>query len=246
MFEVICSTSLSIIEENVMKAFRPFLVIVAFLLMVGLACAFGGNSTQEPPKDQPTAAEQPTDEAPPTSDDTGAATDTPEAQNSGGEQFFTDTFDGNMDNYSIQNLGTGTEDKMDVNVKDGYMVFDLKGANLWVYVTYNPSTYKDVKISVTADNRGKNNNNVSLICRQSDEGWYEFNIANNGLYNILAFVASDKTWYNIYNGGSTANKKGKDGKEQTASCSGNQNALTNNGVEAKKIKERKEKFRESK
>jgi len=32
---------------------------------------------------------------------------------------------------------------------------------------------------------GTNNNNISLSVRYSDEGWYEFNIANNGLYDIF-------------------------------------------------------------
>ncbi len=160
--------------------------------------------------------------------------------------FFTDTFDGNMDNYTVQNLGTGDDDKMDVNIKDGYLVFDLKGANLWVYVTYDPFTYKDVQVSVTADNRGKNNNNVSLICRESDEGWYEFNIANNGLYNILAYIEADRRYYNIYNGGSNAIKTGKDINVYTASCSGTELSLTINGVLAKKIKDSKYNLRDGK
>jgi hypothetical protein len=228
-----------------MKAFRPLFVIVAFLLMVGLACSFGGAGTESPP-DPPTQQDQPTQEQEeqPTSEGEEEATEEPDTESSEGEQFFTDTFDGDMDNYSVKNLGTGKEDNMDVNVKDGYMVFDLKGENLWVYVTYNPFTYKDVKISVTADNRGKNNNNVSLICRKSDEGWYEFNIANNGLYNILAYIASDNTWYNIYNGGSTAIKQGKDVNEYTVSCADTELALSINGVDVKKIKDSKYKLRE--
>lgn len=230
-----------------MKAFRPLYLALAFVLVVGLACSAipGGTTQDQPTKEAPTAQDQPTDEAQPTSDQ-GSPTDTPEAQSTGGDQYFTDNFDGNMDNYAVKNLGTGSEDKMDVNVKDGYMVFDLKGANLWVYVTYTPQSYKDVKISVTADNRGKNNNNVSLICRQSDEGWYEFNIANNGLYNILAFVTADKSYYNIFNGGSNAIKTGKDVNEYTATCSGNELSLSINGVLAKKIKDSKYNMRDGK
>jgi hypothetical protein len=99
---------------------------------------------------------------------------------------------------------------------------------------------------VTADNRGKNNNNVSLICRESDEGWYEFNIANNGLYNILAYIDADRRYYNIYNGGSNAIKTGKDINVYTASCSGTELSLTINGVLAKKIKDSKYNLRDGK
>jgi len=52
-----------------------------------------------------------------------------------------------------------------------------------------------------ADNAGKNNNNVSLVCRydDTDETWYEFSIANNGLYWIYAY---DDGYNLIANGGS--------------------------------------------
>jgi hypothetical protein len=172
--------------------------------------------------------------------------------NSGGSQggdFFTDTFDGNIDNYSIANLGDGAEDKMNVDVKNGYLVFDLEDKSLYVYVTYNPFTYKDVKISVTADNRGKNNNNVSLICRKSDEGWYEFNMYNSGLYNILAYDATgavSKGFNRIFNGASRAIKQGKDINTYTATCSGDKLTLEINGTLVKEIKDIKYKFREGK
>jgi hypothetical protein len=236
-----------------MKAFRPFFIIVAFLLMVGLACAFGGGgtaTTQETPQAQPTTA----DDQPTSDNQDVAATDTPEEENSGGEaggeQYFTDTFDGTLDNYSVENVNTkGDESKMDVNIKDGYLVFDLTGKNLWVYVTYNPFTYKDVKISVTADNRGKNNNNVTLFCRDNDEGWYEFSIANNGLYWIYAYDVNGlvaKGYNVIYNGGSNAIKQGKDVNVYTATCEGDTLSLSINDTEVKKIKDTKFKFREGK
>jgi len=237
-----------------MKVFRPFFAIGAFLLLVGLACIVGGPTAAPTAQPQPTKEQAATDAPPPTDSagatDTpatsGSATDTP-AASAGGDQYFTDDFSGTMDNYTVKNLGTGSEDKMDVNIKDGYMVFDLTGANLWVYVTYNPFKYKDVTISMVADNRGKNNNNVTLFCRKSDEGWYEFNIANNGLYWIYAFDAQGlvaKGYNTIYNGGSTAIKQGKDVNTYAATCKGNQLSLSINGTEVKTIKDSKFQFRE--
>jgi hypothetical protein len=127
------------------------------------------------------------------------------------------------------------------------MVFNLTGNDIYSYVTYKPYTYTGVKISVIADNRGKNTNNVSLICRKSSEGWYEFNMYNSGLYNILAYDATGavaKGYNRIFNGASLAIKQGKDINTYTATCSGNTLTLTINGVEVKTIKDLKFNFRE--
>ena len=71
---------------------------------------------------------------------------------------------------------------MTVGVTDGFLLFDLESPGQWVYTIYDPETYDDVKVEVSAENRGTNDNNVSLICRYDPtEGWYEFNIANSGL-----------------------------------------------------------------
>lgn len=241
-----------------MKALRPLFLIVSLILMVGLACSVGSPAkpTEEPTTvTEPTAApDEPTiaaDEPTVAADEPTAAadepTETPEST-TGGDQYFTDTFDGTLDNYTVENRKEGSdEDKMNVHIEDGYLVFDLKGNDLYVYVTYNPVKYKDVKISMTADNRGKNNNNVSLICRQSDEGWYEFNIANNGLYWIYAYDSTGtvaKGYNRIYNGGSKAIKQGKGTNEYTASCVGDKLTLSINGTEVKTIRDTKFQFNE--
>ena len=233
-----------------MKALRPFLFIVSFVLLVGLACAFGGGKTT-PPTAQPDAAtDQPTTEAQPTSQDTSSATDTPEAQTSGGEQYYTETFDGNLDNYTWFNVGKGDDSDLHLTTDGGYLVFDLQESNLWIYVTYNPFTYKDVSVELTADNRGKNNNNVSLLCRYNkEEGWYEFNIANNGLYNIYAFDATGavrKGYNRIADGASNLVKQGKNVNTYGASCVGGKLTLTINGTQVRTFTDTKYQFREGK
>jgi hypothetical protein len=109
---------------------------------------------------------------------------------------------------------------------------------------YDPYTYTDVRLDATAENRGKNNNNVSFICRYSDEGWYEFNIANNSLYWILACIQADKKYYTLYNGGSTAIKQGKDVNDYTLGCIGNSLILWIDGSEVRAVKDNIYKLRE--
>ena len=87
---------------------------------------------------------------------------------------------------AMPSLAPGDVGTMSVGINDGRLVFDLQSKELWVYALYEGQEYEDVRLDVVAENRGMNDNNISLICRYSkEEGWYEFNIANNGLYDIF-------------------------------------------------------------
>ena len=98
--------------------------------------------------------------------------------------------------------------------------FDINGNDIYSYFAYDPWRYEDVRLDARAENRGKNNNNVSLICRGSDEGWYEFSIANNGLWWIYAYDGNDGSYSQLANGGSNAIRMGKDINEYTIFCVG--------------------------
>jgi len=75
---------------------------------------------------------------------------------------------------------------MTVGVSDGYLLFDLESAYQWVYTTFDPETYDDVRVEVSAENRGTNVNNVSLICRYDPaEGWYESILPTAVLKHLL-------------------------------------------------------------
>lgn len=162
--------------------------------------------------------------------------------------FFVEQFDpntGTVDSWSWF-LTNGDENNFDIYTKDGKLVFDINGQNLYSYFLYDPWYYENVRLDAYAENRGMNNNNVSLICRASDEGWYEFSIANNGLWWIYAYVGSSGTYDQLANGGSNAIRMGKDVNEYTIVCSGTTLALYINGIEAHTRQENFYKFREGK
>ncbi len=141
-------------------------------------------------------------------------------------------------------LTHGEESLFDIYTQEGKLVFDINGNDIYSYFLYDPWYYEDVRLDVYAENRGKNNNNVSLICRASDEGWYEFSIANNGLWWIYAYNGLDKTYDTLANGGSNAIRMGKDVNEYTITCSGTTLSLYINGIEAHTRNETYYKFRE--
>jgi len=236
-------------------AMRPFFILLAFVLLVGLACGLpaSGDSTDDPSTqpvvEQPTQAPEPTNaptEEPPTATQEEAPpTFTPEPVSSGPEPYFLEEFgdDVDLNNYSYFEWH-GEDAGYDIYAEDDMFVFDIQSADRWVYVTYDAYTYDDVIIEIVADNRGMNNNNVSLICRYDYDAdtWYEFNIANNGLYWIFAYDGND--YQLIYNGGSNAIKQGKDVNVYTAGCIGDTLYLYINNVEARTVTDTRYKLRE--
>ena len=129
---------------------------------------------------------------------------------------------------------------MTVGVNDGYLVFDLESQGQWVYAIYDAQEYDDVRLDVSAENRGNNDNNISLICRYSpDQGWYEFNIANDGLYNIYYAQAQGDGITVIYSkiadGGYTKIKQGKNTNQIGISCVGHTLTLFINGNQVRQL-----------
>jgi len=242
-----------------MKTLRPLFFFSSLLLIVGLACsALGGGDTpptqpQQPVQEQPTQPPAPVvTEAPPTEAPVTEAPPTEAPVVSQTQQFFTEEFDsplsGDWDILTVTGDSGADPDKVTVDSNDGKLVWDFESKYVYYYLFYNAFTYEDVKVDVRADNRGKNNNSVSLICRYDAEiGWYEFNIANSGLYQILyAEVTSDGSIsYNIVaDGGSTSINLGKDINEYSITCKGQQLTLFINGKETRSVAEKKFNLRE--
>ena len=231
-----------------MKPLQPVFFFTALILLVGLACStlMGGGEpptqpppptqTQEPvqviPTDTETAPE-PT-EAPPT--ETQSATQTEEAPVA--SEFFTEEFDteGALSNWKSFTLGQGEDKKLVIKQEADHLLFDLGDEDLYVYYIYTPHEYDDVSIKLNAENRGRNNNNVSMVCRMnSDETqWYEFSVESGGVWYLYAF---DKKYNTIANGGTQALKQGKAVNEYAMTCQGDKITLSINGQELRTVTE---------
>ncbi|HEX2994589.1 MAG TPA: hypothetical protein VHP14_07190 [Anaerolineales bacterium] len=232
-----------------MKNLRPLLFFVSLLVIVGMACSVftGGDRPTEapPPTKQPVnnePTEAPATEAPATETPEPTEPPTPEAQ-----QFFTEEFDEPLSDVWSSRLfyddKLSNPDKVKVEADDGKLVWDFDSKYVYYYVFYGAYEYEDVVVETISNNRGKNNNNVSLICRYDPEvGWYEFNIANNGLYSILFAKILDNgqvEWNRIANGGSKAIKSGLETNQYYAKCEGNELTLKINGADVISIKDKK-------
>ncbi len=214
--------------------------------------------TQAPPPPPPVETQAPLPQDTPTSLPTSTPEPLPTPTPEEAPAFFTDEFDVVTDFWSyfiingVQEKNQLVENpqdepKVSVHIEDGFMKFGIDKNYQYVYVTYDPYTYTDVRVDVRAENRGVNNNNVSIICRYTEEGWYEFNIANNGLYWIYyAQMKPSKqvSYALIANGGSNKIRMGKDVNEYTAICKGRTLQLFINGYEVKTLTENRYALRE--
>lgn len=162
---------------------------------------------------------------------TPGPTSTPEPQ-----PFYTEEFNGDLSDWDVF-VTDGDINKLNVSVYNGKMTFDLNDSNsgLFAYAVFNKFEYSDAKIEVVANNRGINYNNVSIICRYTAGGWYEFNIGNDGLYTIFAYNPVNDSYNTLFEGGSAAIKSGTSTNKYTASCIGNKLTLWINDVEARSI-----------
>jgi hypothetical protein len=230
-----------------MKAFRPVLFLALILLIVGLACSAltgGGDTppvvTEEPVQvvSSPTSAPEPT--AVPQTDPPTQAAPIPAPTEAAPEamDFFVEEFEGSYDpnNWQYFTLGTGDEDNLVIEQQDDHLLFDIGDEDLYVYYMYAPYTYEDVSLTLIAENRGRNNNNVSLVCRMNDEGtqWYEFSVESGGVWYLYAVDDG----YNIMdNGGTNALNQGRAVNEYQLDCSGDEITMYVNGEKIKTVQD---------
>ncbi len=103
-----------------------------------------------------------------------------------------------FDNRSINNKIS------DVSMGDGTLLISLEDTWQQVYVfNENADVPRDVPIYIEAgtDNLGPTrNNNISILCRVSEEGWYEFSISSSGLWWIWRYTPS-QGYISLTNGG---------------------------------------------
>jgi hypothetical protein len=234
--------------------YRTLFVFVALLLAVGLACSFlTGPTTTEAPvvNEEPPIATQAPEQ--PQAEEPAPAPTEPPVEQSSAEQYFTEEFDGDIANWSRLDVTGAKEtniDALNLEVSDSRLVFDFDTKYLYTYLFYDPFEYDNVAVEVNAENRGMNDNSISLICRYSeDEGWYEFNIANSGLYNILyGFYQPDGNinYARIADGGSTKIKSGKDVNTYKITCNDRKLALYINGTETRVVEENQHVLRKGK
>lgn len=155
------------------------------------------------------------------------------------QRFFKEEFDNGKDNWSYF-LTNGDDSDLDFYANNGMLVFDITGTQVYSYAVYEPEAYDDVRIDVSVTNRGDNTNNVSLLCRYDPKkGWYEANIFNSGLYDILygewKAGQNGAAYAELYSGGSNAIRTGMSTNTYSLVCEGNKISLYINDTKVRTV-----------
>lgn len=224
-----------------LRLLSPFMILACVVVFVGIACGTSPAPTQSLPAAIPTqVAVQPTNPpaqppqavaptnqpANPTSMPTTSATQL---------DYFTETFQGDISLWT-RDISEGDSSKFSESQTSNGLHVELNDPNLYVYYSYSPFTYQDVRLDLTYTNLAHNSNNINLVCRKSSSGWYEFTVQNDGLWQIWAYdIITGQKYVMLADGGSTAILPGRQQNEITATCIGEKLTLYINGTLVKSL-----------
>lgn len=223
-----------------MKNGHPVLMLTGLLLLIGLACAASGGNTTTPSIAVTQVITMPANRSP-----TAAAPATVIPTATRIPAFFIEEFgtDFNVSHWQEFTLGKGSPSQLVVRQEDDHLLFDLGSDDLYVYYMYKPYTYRDTSTRLNARNLGRNNNNISLVCRMHDEAskWYEFSVTNSGLWTLFAF---DQIYHILGRGGIDFLRQGSEENEYQMVCKGDEIRLLVNGQELKTIQDTRFRFQD--
>lgn len=150
------------------------------------------------------------------------------------DPFFTEDFSHGLGDWGVFYLGQNSdrEDKVLIKSQTDGLFIQIGIEDMYVYLEYPLSSYRDVALEMLFTNQGVNSQNVGLVCRMSREGWYEFSVGSDGLWYLYAFT--DEAGYNVLaNGGSLDVNMGKTTNRYGMVCEGDLIHLYINGHEVK-------------
>lgn len=146
-----------------------------------------------------------------------------------GEYYYSTEFEDLSDwkYYVISGSETGFTQEAD---DSRFRVKILKG-HTYVYFINDNFTYEDVQLDTKVENLGQNTNYTGLVCRFSEDGWYEANILNTGEYALYLYDPNNGGYKTLHTGASNLINMGKEVNEYTFVCQGDELVLGINGYE---------------
>jgi hypothetical protein len=105
-----------------------------------------------------------------------------------GGTYYRDEFDNDINNDWGLKVISGLQSQLIWSQVNGKLRLQTLPPNDTNFVFLNKKhTYKDVIVTAEVENVGPLDNAFSLICRASENGWYEFRISASGYYELLRY-----------------------------------------------------------
>ena len=158
---------------------------------------------------------------------TPAAEGDPNATGSGSVFFSTD-FDNSDNWYTVTVPKT---DSYEATLDNSTLYLQVDKTDTTVYAFYNLDLVPpDVRIDAAVETvSGPNRNNISLVCRATESGWYEFSMNSGGYWYIWKYENND--YELLTSGASRAINLQRAKNEMIATCIGTDLTLYVNGTE---------------
>jgi hypothetical protein len=170
----------------------------------------------------------PTQPAAPTQGTTGTGILNPNAVSSG-DVLYSESFN-DLGNWTTI-LMRGNQDGFRSQVFDNRLRTEIQTQNTWVYYILESEDLQDVQVDVEVENRGSNTNFVGILCRYTEQSWYEVNILNTGEYYIYYVYESGARLSVMDKGATYAIRMGKKVNNYTLICRGELLSVIINGEE---------------
>jgi hypothetical protein len=216
----------------------PILFLITLFASISLACA--GSSAAPTAIPEPTATSTATPQPAATETATPPPTRTPVPSPTPFPTFFKEEMDQRLDakwDFFIH----GDSGKNVYSFSNSEMIIKIDEPKGGVEFKYTPYYYSDVRLDALFDNKPESRNtiNVTLLCRFSDDGFYQAIITNDGRYVIYAYDFNTQKGDVLFEASSLAINQGKGKNEYGLQCKGNTITLFINGQEVKTVEENK-------
>jgi hypothetical protein len=119
-----------------------------------------------------------------------------------------------------------SEELYSLYMENGYLYIQVDAKSTTVYAIYEPlfmpRDEADVLVETSFDNVGDvRNNNISVLCRVTEEGWYEFSLTSSGLWYIYKYEV-ESGFTTLFNGGVPNYNKNITAHVISATCIGDE------------------------
>lgn len=101
------------------------------------------------------------------------------------ERYFIEEFDTVPSTWSTL-YASGDSSRVETLNENGRLTFEIYSPVTWIYTIYGAFDYERIYIETRVESLGSGVNSMGLVCHYDEqEGWYEFNISNDGSYHVL-------------------------------------------------------------
>lgn len=146
-----------------------------------------------------------------------------------GETYYSYDFTAGLEGLD-QSSSSGDLSTVTAQVTGDQLLLEMRSIYSHLFFIYSDQDIADTRLDITAANLGSNNLYISLICRYSDIGWYEFSVSSNGIYRIYRYdPALGNPYILLGEGVSFDVHKGTEANDYSAICQGDQLTFFING-----------------